>query len=213
MGEIMVIEGLDPSSIGGRRSGGSRRRGADGRFTPSSSRSISIMGNYDEIVPPDMGGLDLGFINDLWPSTTEVMSFGKAGAGVIGGVLAARWVENQLTSRGLPKFATPVVHGIIGIAAAKYVSRWDEAVGVGIAGAFGAFAVSRLIEIVTGRSYGISGFDGVGMDGFADLLGEDVLPAELGGMDIGVETRQLGAGMGGMGQVSVEQAAMAGWSW
>lgn len=175
--------------------------------------------SYDEIMPPSMGeygGLG-AWMDELWPQTGEVMDFGKAGVGVVGGFMAARYIENMLTGRNVPRFLIPVIHGVAGIAAAKWISKWDGAIGAGIAGAFGAKAVVSALDLVLGANNPLK-LNGLG-DDLGDLLGGDtILPGGMSGydgIDVSVETRQIGAGGGGggMGGVSVETQQMAGWSW
>lgn len=178
------------------------------------------MNSYDEIMPPAMGEFGLGaWMDDYWPQTGDVMDFGKAGLGVVGGFMAARYLENMLAGRNLPRFLIPVAHGIVGIVAAKYVIKWDSSIGAGVAGAFGAKAVVSALDMVLGANNPLS-LKGLG-DDLGDLLGGDsILPGGMGGydgydgIDVSVETRQIGAGGGGnMGGVAIETSNMAGYAW
>jgi len=176
------------------------------------------MNSYDEILPPSMGEFGLGaWADELWPQTGEVMEFATAGVGVVGGFMAARYIENFLVGRNTPRFLVPLAHGVLGIAAAKWVSKWNGPLGAGVAGAFGAKAVVSALDMILGERNPLSL---KGMDGgdLGDLLGGDtILPGGMSGydgIDVSVEQRAIGAGGGGgMGGVAVETSQMAGYSW
>lgn len=171
------------------------------------------MSNYDEIVPPDVSGLDLGFIREIWPGTDEVMSSLYAGGGALAGLAGGKLLEKWVGSR-IPKFLVPVMHATLGLAAAKFVAGKYASVGVGMAGAFGALALVRAFEIYFNspilRDVALGGFDGADLGSISDLLGggADVLPPELQGLDqIAIEERQR---LGGLAQVQVENVGWAG---
>jgi len=166
------------------------------------------MNDIEEIMPPEVSGLNEGMVTALMPTASEFTNTLWAGAGVVGGMVVARQIEKIATDTlKLPRVTLPFIHGIVGIMVGKAVSRYSQPLGVGAVGAFGAYALVRALDSFLGvKVPGFSAFDDVGdiADLLADVDGGDdgnILPPELMGADYANIPEDMN---GAMGQVSVE---------
>ena len=171
---------------------------------------MSDYSDIEEILPPDVsdyGDYRPDMLKTYLPSATEVYQGLLAGSGVLAGVVIGKAVESFLTGTvRAPRLALPFAHAALGVVAGTAVSRWSAPVGVGLAGAFGALAIVRALDIFFNvKVRALSGFDDADISDLADLLegSDDLLPPELQGFDqVAVEDR----GVGMMGQVTASES-------
>ena len=176
---------------------------------------MSDYSDIEEVIPPDVGGLDLGIVTAMLPTADEVYAGLWAGGGVLVGIVAGKAVEGFLLNTvRAPRFVLPFAHAALGVGLGKFAARYSAPAGVGIAGAFGALALVRALDIFFNiKVKALSGFEDSDLGDLADLLDGDgdmlppelqgfdeMLPPELQGFDdIAVEDR-------GMGQVTAQES-------
>ena len=169
--------------------------------------------DYGEILPPEMSAYNM---RDLMPTRDEVTQTAMAGGGMagalIGGLAAERVLREKLR---IPKGALPFVHVGIGVVGGKIVSRYNPALGVGVAAGFAGLGILRFLQAYLGVKVNLTGLDGgLSLADFGAEDESDLLPPELQGDDddllgIGVDEDMGDYDYGGMGQVVATEQPMS----
>lgn len=191
-------------------------------------------GDFDEVIPPEVSSYgDFGGARDLVarlkPTMAEFKDALFAGTGVATGLAAGKAVEKfSATTLKLGSKVTPFAQVGVGLIAGRAVAFWHAPFGAGLAGGMIGLGIANAAK----QFLGVNLLQGIGdnlesadLSELADLLaaggGDSLLPPELQALDQVVVEQQAVSqipedvqGMGlPWGQVTVEQQAMAGWSY